>query len=347
MLASALKHWGVKHDGTVVFEGERAVLIRATAVTGEAMSRTHRPLSDVRILDLTRALAGPYGTALLADLGADVVKIEPPSGDSRARWRRCRRIALRRVRRAPATVTTAGISASINRKRRSIVLDLKKEADRAVFLDLVDDRRRRVEKTLATELNGPLGVDTSATRRNPGWSNAPSRLSAIRRTGKSHTPTGPRSTSSPSAWAGSSATPPITAAASRRGERRRHLSRDAGRAGASSQGRSTQRGHRPGSVSRRLHGRSRSLSLSDGVINHTFTGTVLGPRGSGHPRSAVRRLRGEGRSGGIAAPTDKSLGGAVAVMSEAISFSRDERRPFPRNRRAPRTGRSSHRGRAG
>jgi succinyl-CoA:mesaconate CoA transferase len=85
------------------------------------------PLADVRILDLTQALAGPYGTALLADLGADVVKIEPPKGDmarAMAPWAK--------DWAAPGSSRTAGCDyggyfASINRNKRSVVLDLAKE----------------------------------------------------------------------------------------------------------------------------------------------------------------------------------------------------------------------------
>jgi crotonobetainyl-CoA:carnitine CoA-transferase CaiB-like acyl-CoA transferase len=84
----------------------------------------------VRVIDLTRMLAGPYCTMVLADLGADVVKVEPPGGD-----------ATRRTPPfAPGDELRAfgGYFASINRNKRSIVLDLKTERDREVLLRLVD-----------------------------------------------------------------------------------------------------------------------------------------------------------------------------------------------------------------
>ena len=88
------------------------------------------PLSDVRVLDLTQALAGPFGTALLADLGADVIKVEPPRGD------------LTRPMSPfdPPEGSGAdfgGYFASVNRGKRSIVLDLRRDHDRERFLEIV------------------------------------------------------------------------------------------------------------------------------------------------------------------------------------------------------------------
>lgn len=69
------------------------------------------PLSDIRVVDLTRILAGPFCTQLLADMGAEVIKIEPPDGDP--------------VR--PQGVVKHGLSwyfAQFNRNKKSVVLDL-------------------------------------------------------------------------------------------------------------------------------------------------------------------------------------------------------------------------------
>ncbi|MXV63824.1 CoA transferase [Natronorubrum sp. JWXQ-INN-674] len=84
-------------------------------------------LDDVRVLDLTRVLGGPYCTMLLADMGADVVKVEPPGGDF--------------VRETPpfheADENFGGYFQSVNRGKRSLELDFNDEDDRAAFRSLV------------------------------------------------------------------------------------------------------------------------------------------------------------------------------------------------------------------
>jgi crotonobetainyl-CoA:carnitine CoA-transferase CaiB-like acyl-CoA transferase len=83
------------------------------------------PLHGVRVIDLSRVLAGPFATMMMADLGADVVKVEPPNGDDTRRW-------------GPPWV--AGESAyftCVNRNKRGIVLDFRDEGAREALKRLV------------------------------------------------------------------------------------------------------------------------------------------------------------------------------------------------------------------
>lgn len=83
-----------------------------------------QPLQGVRILDLTQALAGPFATMILADLGAEVIKIESPSGD------------LTRTTPPHIVEDTSLYFLTNNRNKRSVVLDLKDEAGKQAFFDL-------------------------------------------------------------------------------------------------------------------------------------------------------------------------------------------------------------------
>ena len=81
-------------------------------------------LDGIRILDLTMHLAGPYCTWLLGSMGADVIKVERPGGDPARQT-------------GPIVEGESVYFASVNRNKRSIVLDLKDDKDRAVFERLV------------------------------------------------------------------------------------------------------------------------------------------------------------------------------------------------------------------
>ncbi len=82
------------------------------------MNVSEAPLAGIRVLDLTRYLAGPFATMLLGDYGADVVKVEAPKG---------------REFRPPGAERDSYFFLSSNRNKRSLTLDVKTEAGRALF----------------------------------------------------------------------------------------------------------------------------------------------------------------------------------------------------------------------
>jgi len=85
------------------------------------------PLAGVRVVDLTRVMTGPYCTMMLGDLGADVIKIEQPGkGDDTRQWG------------PPFVEGESSYFLTVNRNKRSIVLDLKSDAGREILWKLID-----------------------------------------------------------------------------------------------------------------------------------------------------------------------------------------------------------------
>ena len=91
------------------------------------------PLNGIKVLDLTRVLAGPYATMLLGDLGAEVIKIEQPgTGDESRNF-------------GPFKNGFSLYFMSVNRGKRSVTLNLKTEQGRAIFKRLLDQTDILVE----------------------------------------------------------------------------------------------------------------------------------------------------------------------------------------------------------
>lgn len=125
------------------------------------------PLADVTIIDCTMALAGPFGTALLADLGADVIKVEPPSGDMSRSVPPLPPDYANPNAAEPGGCDYGGYFASINRNKRSIVLDFKDAADRETLLELCDSADALIEN-MRVGVMDRLGLGYETVRaRNP------------------------------------------------------------------------------------------------------------------------------------------------------------------------------------
>lgn len=113
------------------------------------------PLKSIKVLDLTRLLPGPYCTMLLADFGADVIKIEEPHIGDYARFFE------------PKIEGKSAFFHSLNRNKRSIRLDLKSVNDKNKFLQMVEDADVVVE-SFRPGVMERLGLDyDTLKRRNP------------------------------------------------------------------------------------------------------------------------------------------------------------------------------------
>ncbi|HEX6032935.1 MAG TPA: CoA transferase, partial [Anaerolineales bacterium] len=84
-----------------------------------------QPLHRIRVLDLSRVLAGPYCTMVLGDLGADVIKVESPAGDETRSWG------------PPFANGESAYYLCVNRNKRSIVVDFKTDEGRTVIHQLI------------------------------------------------------------------------------------------------------------------------------------------------------------------------------------------------------------------
>ncbi|GAA2207457.1 CaiB/BaiF CoA-transferase family protein [Nonomuraea monospora] len=117
---------------------------------------TDGPLSGVLVADFSRILAGPYATMLLADLGADVIKVEGPRGDDTRTWT------------PPARGSTSTYYLGVNRGKRSIALDLRDDGDARLARELA----RRADVLVENFRPGGLakyGLDHAAVAAaNPG-----------------------------------------------------------------------------------------------------------------------------------------------------------------------------------
>lgn len=136
------------HDGTALpgHEGSRVDHEHVTQPS------TQGPLAGIRVADFSRVLAGPHATMIMADLGADVIKIESPEGDGTRQW-------------SPPTnaVGQSTYFAGVNRGKRSVVCDLRSTEGIATLAG----SPKPPTSSSKTSNPAPWRSSASATRRSP------------------------------------------------------------------------------------------------------------------------------------------------------------------------------------
>ena len=110
-------------------------------------------LQGLRVVDVSQNLAGPYLTQILADLGADVTKVEPPTGDSARAWA------------PPYWGRQSPLFLSVNRGKRSIQIDLKSEEGKNILWKLIEDADAFVHASRSGVIER-LGFDYEAVREH-------------------------------------------------------------------------------------------------------------------------------------------------------------------------------------
>lgn len=114
------------------------------------------PLAGVRVIDLTAMVFGPYATQIMADMGADVIKIEPPEGD-----------ATRDISPGPVP-RLGGVFVNVNRGKKSVVLDLRSDAGKAALHALIAGADVFIHSMRSSAI-ARLGFDYAAVKAiNPG-----------------------------------------------------------------------------------------------------------------------------------------------------------------------------------
>jgi len=103
------------------------------------------PLKGVKVLDLSHTLAGPFATLIMADLGAEVIKVEPPEGDESREF-------------SPIVNGVSSYYLSINRGKKSVVLNLKDENDKKILYNLAKESNIVIEN-YRPGVREKLGVD--------------------------------------------------------------------------------------------------------------------------------------------------------------------------------------------